>query len=81
MHSKIMTINISSTSVTRILPNQQNNSVNKKTHVSLQRLLEKGSNGGDIGAIIASKTIMNETATSMRAQANTSRDVALALLD
>ena len=76
-----MTINISSTSISRILPNQQNNSVSKNPHSSLQRLLEKGSSGGDIGAIIASKTIMNETETSMRAQANTSKDVALALLD
>ena len=76
-----MTIQISSTSVSRILPNQSSNQIPKKTQSSLQRLLEKGPSGGDIGAIIASKTIVSETETSMRAQANTSKDVALALLD
>jgi len=75
-----MTINISSTSVSRILPQNINTDVARNSQKSLKRLLENGANGGEVGALIAKKSIVNQAETSMRAQANTSKDVALALL-
>ena len=76
-----MSLIISSTSVTRFPQQKLNTEPPSNPQRSLDRLIEKGEPGGEVGALIAKTTIVNQAEVSLKAQANASHDVALSLLD
>jgi hypothetical protein len=76
-----MSLMISSTSIARLQQPATPKEPPANAQRSLERLIEKGETGGEVGALIAKTTILNQAEISLRAQANTSSDVALSLLD
>jgi hypothetical protein len=58
----------------------RNLQLSPKDDAPLSHLLRSKDNAGDVAAIIAKNSILTQTEKSMKVQANTSREVALALL-
>jgi hypothetical protein len=76
-----MSLIISSTSITRFPQQKLTTETPSNPQRSLDRLIEKGETGGEVGALIAKTTIVNQAEVSLKAQANASHEVALSLLD